>query len=80
MLLLPSLVPDAHEAEIHIPDGKDTASLSETGLLLDTANSLLEDRRNLGGRSLGVGGVGSGSVDGCDRCGISDLRWWEKTS
>jgi hypothetical protein len=59
---------------IHVPDGKDTASLSETGLLLDTSNSLLEDGRDLSGSSLGVGGVGSdGSVDGSG-CGISNLR------
>ena len=59
---------------IHVPDGEDTASLSETRLLLDTSNSLLEDRRDLSGSSLGVGGVGSdGSVDGCG-CGISNLR------
>jgi hypothetical protein len=54
-----------------ITDGKDTASLSETGLLLDTTDSLLEDGRDLSGSSLGVGGVVSGSVDG-GGCGISD--------
>lgn len=58
--------------EIHIPDGEDTASLSETGLLLNTTNSLLEDGRNLSRSGLGVGGVESGGVDG-GGCGISDL-------
>lgn len=67
---LPQLLP----AKIHIPDGEDTASLSETGLLLDTTNSLLEDRRDLSGSGLGVGGVESSGVDG-GGCGISDLMW-----
>jgi len=58
--------------EIHIPDGEDTASLSETGLLLNTTNSLLEDGRNLSRSGLGVGGVESGGVDG-GGCGISEL-------
>lgn len=60
-------------SKLHIPDGEDTTSLGKVGLLLDTANSLLKDGRNLGGRGLGVGGVGSESVDGCG-CGISSLR------
>lgn len=64
---------------IHIPDGKDTASLSETGLLLDTTDSLLEDGRDLSGSSLGVGGVVSGSVDG-GGCGISDLSGEKQVS
>jgi len=54
-----------------ITDGEDTASLSETGLLLNTTNSLLEDGRNLSRSGLGVGGVESGGVDG-GGCGISD--------
>ena len=29
--------------ELHIPNGEDTASLSEARLLLDTTNSLLEN-------------------------------------
>jgi hypothetical protein len=58
--------------KIHIPDGEDTASLSETGLLLNATNSLLEDRRNLSRSGLGVGGVESSGVDG-GGCGISDL-------
>jgi hypothetical protein len=54
-----------------ITDGEDTASLSETGLLLDTTDSLLEDRRDLSRSGLGVGGVESSGVDG-GGCGISD--------
>lgn len=59
-----------------IPDGEDAASLGKASLLLDTADPLLEDGRDLGGRRLRVGGVGAGlyrgSVDHC-RCGISSL-------
>ena len=40
-----------------IPDGEDTAGLGEAGLLLDTANALLEDGGDLGGGSLSVGGI-----------------------
>jgi hypothetical protein len=53
-----------------ITNRQDTASLSKTGLLLDTTDSLLEDRRDLSGRGLCVGSVGADSVDG-GRCGIS---------
>jgi len=60
-------------AELHIPDGKDAASLSEARLLLDTANSLLENGGDLGRRGLGVGGVGSGLHGHGGGCGISDL-------
>lgn len=60
----------------HIPDREDAASLSETRLLLNTADSLLENRRNFGRRGLGLGGIGAslhgGSVGG-GRCGISNL-------
>lgn len=31
-----------------LPNGKDTASLGEVGLLLDTTDALLENRRDLG--------------------------------
>lgn len=41
----PELAVSLHE--IHIPDGEDTASLSETRLLLDTTDALLEDRGDL---------------------------------
>lgn len=59
-----------------IPDGENAASLGKASLLLDTADPLLEDGRDLGGRGLRVGGVGAGlyrgSVDHCG-CGISSL-------
>lgn len=42
-----------------LPDGKDTTSLGETSLLLDTTNSLLEDGGDLSGSWLGLSGVGS---------------------
>lgn len=58
---------------IDIPDGEDTASLGQVGLLRDTADSLLEDGGDLGGRGLGLS-VGSGlDVEG-GGCGISGLR------
>jgi hypothetical protein len=59
-------------SELHIPDGKDAASLSKARLLLNTSNALLKDGRNLGRGSLGVGGVEASTVDD-SRCGISDL-------
>lgn len=62
---------------LHIPNRQDTTGLSETSLLLDTADSLLEDGRDLSGRGLGVGSVGSDGVDG-SRCGISSLHWARK--
>ena len=37
---------------VDIPDGEDTAGLGETGLLLDTADSLLENGRDLSGGGL----------------------------
>jgi len=40
-----------------IPDGKDTSGLSETSLLLNTADSLLKERGNLGGRGLCLSGI-----------------------
>ena len=42
-----------------VTDGQNTASLSKTCLLLDSTYSLLEDGGNFGGRSFGIGGVGS---------------------
>lgn len=51
-----------------VTDGEDTAGLSEVGLLLDTADALLEDGRNLSGGGLGVGGIGS-CLEG-DRSGL----------
>jgi hypothetical protein len=59
-----------------LPNREDAASLSETRFLLDATNSLLENRRDLGGRCLCVG-VGAGlyraGAEGCG-CGISCLR------
>lgn len=43
----------------HVPDGKDTTSLGEAGLLLNTTDSLLQDGGNLGGSSLGLSSVGT---------------------
>lgn len=40
-----------------VPNGKDTAGLSKASLLLNTADSLLKDRGDLGGRGLGLGGI-----------------------
>ena len=41
---------------IDIPDGQDTAGLGEASLLLDTADSLLEDRGDLSWGGLGLSG------------------------
>ncbi len=60
---------------LHLPDREDTAGLSETRLLLDTTDALLENRRNLSRRGLGVGvgtGLHRGDVDS-GGCGISGL-------
>jgi hypothetical protein len=64
-----------------VPDGEDTAGLGETGLLLDTADPLLEDRGDLGGGGLSIGGIaasegvdnGSGGARLCGRAGVSAL-------
>lgn len=54
----------------NVPDRQDATSLGKAGLLLDAADSLLEDGRDLGRRSLRLGGVCAG--DGRDGgCGIS---------
>jgi hypothetical protein len=53
---------------IDIPDGEDTTGLSESGLFLDTSNSLFEDRRNLGRSGFGISeatNLDLGSVEGC---------------
>jgi hypothetical protein len=50
---------NGREVEHHVPDGEDTASLSETRLLLNTTDSLLEDGRDLGGGSLSLSSVGT---------------------
>jgi hypothetical protein len=43
-----------------VTDGQNAPSLSKTCLLLNSTYSLLEDGGNFGGRSFGIGGVGSG--------------------
>ena len=41
---------------LDIPDGKDAASLGETGFFGNTSNALFEDRGDLSGRSfVGIG-------------------------
>lgn len=50
---------------VDIPDGQDTAGLGEASLLLDTADSLLEDRGDLSWGGLGLSvGAGLDSVEG----------------
>lgn len=59
-----------------VPDGEDATGLGKASLLLDTANPLLENGRNLGRRGLRVGGVGAGLYRGSVEnrgCGISSL-------
>ena len=63
--------------KIHLPDRQDAASLGKSSFLLDTSNSLLKNRGDLGGSSLAFGGVGAGLDGGSvgnDGCGISGLR------
>lgn len=64
---------DAERCRLNVPDGQDAAGLGETSLLLDTTNSLLEDGRNLGRGSLGLGVCASLHVED-GGCGISGLR------
>lgn len=67
---------------IDVPDRQDTASLSETGLLLDTTDALLQNGGDLGGGSLGLGGVGTDLLGGAgDGAGDSraNLRRRRKT-
>ena len=49
---------------IDVPDRENTTGLGETSLLLDTTDTLLEDGRDLGGGSLGLGGVGANLLRG----------------
>jgi hypothetical protein len=61
-----------------IPDGEDASGLGKTSLLLDTSNSLLQDRGHFGRGGLGVGSIstdllgrgvegGRGSISGALR-------------
>lgn len=54
---------------VDIPDGKDTAGLGETRLLLNTTDSLLKDGRDLGGGGL-VGVAAERVGDGSDSAGL----------
>ena len=51
---------------VFVPDGEDTAGLGEASLLLDTADSLLEDGGDLSRGGLGVGGIGADGAVGDD--------------
>lgn len=55
----------------HVPDGQNATGLSEVGLILNTADPLLEDGRDLGWRCLRVGVCADGGDGGC---GISLQR------
>jgi hypothetical protein len=63
-----------HCAFFCLPDRQDTARLSEAGLLLHAANSLLEDGRDLGGGGL----VGIAAGEGVDDGGCGALLSGEK--
>lgn len=54
---------------VDIPDGKDTAGLGETRLLLDTTDSLLENGRDLSRGGL-VGVAAERVGDGSDSAGL----------
>lgn len=58
---------------MYVPDRENTTGLSEVRFLLNSANALLEDRRDLSRSGLGVGGVGSNSSVDSGGCGISSL-------
>lgn len=53
-----------------VPDRQDTAGLGKTSLLLDTADPLLEDGRDLGRRGLGLG-VGADLDKGRGSAGLA---------
>jgi|SRR3569833_2858807 len=78
------VLPEAPESSFpqDVPNRENATRLGKIGLLLDTADSLLEDGRHLGRGCLGVGGVGAGlyrgSVESCG-CGISGLQGKKKT-
>lgn len=62
---------------LNVPDRQNATSLGETRLLLDAADTLLEDGGDLGGSGLGIG-VGA-CLYGADGGGsASCLWWWEK--
>jgi hypothetical protein len=47
-----------------VPNGQNATGLSETSLLLDTTDALLQDGGDLGGLGLGLGGVGANLLGG----------------
>jgi hypothetical protein len=47
-----------------VPDGQDTTGLSETSLLLDTTDALLQDGGDLSGLGLGLSSVGTDLLGG----------------
>jgi hypothetical protein len=62
---------------IDVPDRQDTSSLGKAGLIAHTSDSLLEDRRDFGGRSLCIRSVGSDLARGSVECrwrGFSSLQ------
>lgn len=62
------------DSSSNVPDRQDTTSLGETRLLLDAADALLEDGRDLGGSGLGIG-VGA-CLYGADGGGSVPCLWW----
>lgn len=68
----PSLQPPPPQKTLdHVPDGQNATGLGEVGLILNTADPLLEDGRDLGWRCLRVGVCADGGDGGC---GISLQR------
>lgn len=61
----------------HLPDRQDATSLGKTSLLLNTADSLFEYRRNFSRRSFRIRSIGTGglcgNIGGCG-CGASSLQ------
>jgi hypothetical protein len=59
-----------HPSSCYVPDGQNAAGLGHVRLLLDTADSLLENRRDLGRRGLRFG-ICAGLEGRDGGCGIS---------
>jgi hypothetical protein len=49
---------------LDVPNGQNATGLSETSLLLNTTDALLQDGGDLGGLGLGLGGVGTDLLGG----------------
>ena len=56
-----------------VPNGQNATGLSETSLLLNTTDALLQDGGDLGGLGLGLGGVGTDLLGGTGE-GAGDSR------